>query len=405
MSGHQVVVTGMGLISGAGVGVAAAREMLQAGLSAVRPMEEYPQAVHPMNEGAMALAFPTDPVSPHDRSLQMLLAAAQEALGELAPRLKEDFRAREGLGVALGTSQGAISGTASLHRRFLNPEELPTQEDRLRFRAFRPGHGASLLAGEVGALGPVTTVGMVCVSSTVALWEGMKWIREGRCQRVLAGGFEAFSPFIFTGFQVINALTKERCRPFDRERDGTVLGEAAGLLLLESEEAARERGAPIRARLWGGGVNADGVHMTAPDKEGRGLERAIQAALHDAGTSPDEIDYVNAHGTGTPYNDSMECQVFGRLFQNRSVPPPVSSVKGVFGHTLGAAGVVDAIVTALALEGDPLPPTVGHRDADEGVDFDFVPCPGTRPQRMRVALSCNAAMGGSNAALVLASPS
>ncbi|MCK6527121.1 beta-ketoacyl-[acyl-carrier-protein] synthase family protein [Myxococcota bacterium] len=403
MTRRGVVVTGMGLIAATGCGVEAAREALRTGRSGVAPMEDFDPSLWPMNEGAVARDFRSDPASPEDRSVQMLLAAAAEAVGDLPAWLEAEPREREGLGISLGTSQGAVLQAASLHRRFLHPEGLPTPEDRARFAAYRPGYGAERLAREVGARGPVTTFGMVCVSSAMALVEGARWIRDGLCDRVLAGGFEAFSPFVFTGFQVIGALTRSRCRPFDRERDGTVLGEAAGLLLLESEGAARRRGAPVFARVLGGGQNADGVHMTAPDRDGRGLEAAVRAAFDDAGVAPGDVGYVNAHGTGTPFNDSMECVVFSRLFEGRRVPP-VSSVKGIFGHTLGAAGAVDAIVTTLALGGDPLPPTVNHQEADPGLDFDFVPDPGRRHGPLRIALSSNAAMGGNNTALLLAEP-
>jgi 3-oxoacyl-[acyl-carrier-protein] synthase II len=243
---------------------------------------------------------------------------------------------------------------------------------------------------------------MVCVSSSVAIIQAADLIRRGVCQRVVAGGFEEFSQFVFTGFFCIGALASGPLRPFDEERDGTALGEGAVLLTLETLASAQERGAVIYAELLGGGHAADGVHMTAPDREGRGLERAVRQAFVESGLGPVDVDYLCAHGTGTVFNDAMECQAFGRIFSEVSAAgrmPPISGLKAVFGHTLGAAGALDAVFSILALTRGVLPPTVATRSAIE--DWDFVAGAGRSVEGgLNVALSTNSAFGGNNSALI-----
>jgi 3-oxoacyl-[acyl-carrier-protein] synthase II len=219
---------------------------------------------------------------------------------------------------------------------------------------------------------------------------------------VVAGGFEEFSQFVFTGFYCIGALASGSLRPFDQTRDGTALGEGAVLLTLETLESAQARGARIYAELLGGGHAADAVHMTAPDREGRGLERAIQQAFDESGLAPDGIDYLCAHGTGTVFNDAMECKAFGRIFgasRSSGRMPPISGLKAVFGHTLGAAGALDAVFSILALTRGVFPPTACTGSPLE--DWDFVTGAG-RPSEepLNVALSTNSAFGGNNSALI-----
>jgi 3-oxoacyl-[acyl-carrier-protein] synthase II len=243
-------------------------------------------------------------------------------------------------------------------------------------------------------------VGQACASSSMAILHAVELIRAGVIDRAVAGGFDGFSPFIYTGFHVIGALSRTGCRPFDIGRDGTVLGEGAALLVLESEEAAEARSARPLAIFEGGGFASDGVHLTAPDREGRGLVRAIGQALDDAEIDAEEVGYINAHGTATSFNDAMECTAFRQIFDGRGAMRPISSIKSIFGHTLGAAGALDAIVSIEALNRQILPPTVNGAKEPLVEEWDFV-TEGARPvSDLEVVLTTNSGFAGNNTALI-----
>jgi len=398
VSRPRVVVTGLGLVTAAGSDTGATWSAVADARTCIGPIRTFDARVFQNPTGAELLELPAAEREGDDRTLRMVLAAGREAAGELPGRLADDPDARRRTAVVLGTSQGSILGMAGVHRRLRRDGGELTGDDRDAIGAYRPGYAAGRLAEAVGAEGPRTTLGMVCVSSAMALLQGVELLRDGVADRVVAGGFEGFSPFIFTGFYCIGAASRTLCRPFDRRRDGTILGEAAALLLLETEDAARERGAAPLAILEGGGFAADGVHMTAPDREGRGMERAIRQALADGRVDPADIDYVNAHGTGTPYNDAMECRALERVIPGTM--PPISSLKATFGHTLGAAGAVDAGVSILAMQHQLLPPTLNGGEEPEVDDWDFVFGAARPAQGLDRVLSTNAAMAGNNTALL-----
>jgi len=401
VSRTRVVVTAQGLVTAAGSDADAAWSAVSEGRTCIGPVRTFDASVFTHPTGAELLDLPPPRREGDDRAIRLLLHAAQPIEAALQPVFEGERDAAARTAVVLGTSQGAIDGVADVHRRMRRGGGALTEADRDAIRAYRPGYGAERLAEMLGARGPRSTVGMVCVSSAMALLQAADLLRSGVADRAVAGGFEAFSPFIFTGFYCIGAASKTLCRPFDRRRDGTILGEAAALLLLETEEAALRRGATPMAILEGGGFAADGVHMTAPDREGRGLERAIRQALDDAGVDPGEIDYVNAHGTGTPYNDAMECKALRRVIPGDRPMPPMSSLKSIFGHTLGAAGAVDAGVSVLAMEHQVLPPTINSGEEPEVEGWDFVFGQSRSTRGMRRVMSTNAAMAGNNTALLL----
>lgn len=397
----RVVVTGLGMVSAAGTGVASAWSLVQGGKTGLRRVELFDSEPYGGALAGEAAHLPREPGI--DRSLQLLLLAADELISDAA---WENGQADPDTGVVLGTSQGAIEDARGIHREFLEspyPESGSPEQDL--FAHYRPGYGAELLAEHIGARGPRATMGMVCVSSSVSIIHAVDLLRRGAATRMVAGGFESFSQFVFTGFYCIGALASGALRPFDDARDGTVLGEGAVLLALETLDSALERGASIYAEVVGGGYTADAFHMTAPDPEGRGLERATRMALQEARMGPGDIDYICAHGTGTVFNDGMECKAFARIFAELAAEgrmPPISSLKSVFGHTLGAAGALDALISVLALRDGVLPPTVAQ-DAPIA-DWDFVIGAGRKTEaRLEVALSTNSAFGGNNSALVLRS--
>lgn len=395
----RVVVTGLGMVSAAGTGVATGWSTLTAGESALRPIELFDGAPYGGQLAGEALHLPRTDALP--RGLQLLDVALEEVLADAG---WSDAERGAGTGVVLGTCQGDIEAARTVHRDFARrPHRAPTDEDVASFAGYRPGAGTAFAAERIGAGGPRATIGMVCVSSSVAILHAVDLLRRGECDRVLAGGFEGFSQFVFTGFQCIGALASGPLKPFDEQRDGTALGEAAVLLTLETLEGARARGATIRAEIVGGGVAADAFHMTAPDPQGGGLERAIRQAFAEAGVGPGDIDYISAHGTGTVFNDGMEHAAFARVFgelADAGRMPPTSGAKAVFGHTLGAAGALDALTSILALERGILPPTVAHEQPI--ADWDFVPGRARASAApLRTALSTNSAFGGNNSAVLL----
>jgi len=249
----------------------------------------------------------------------------------------------------------------------------------------------------LGVRGPVLTVSAACASGATALGIGADLLREGAADLVVAGGYDVLCRFVLRGFDVLRALTRERVRPFDRRRSGLLLGEAAGLLLLARERDAR---GPRLGRLRGHGSASDASHVAAPDPGGRGLEAAIRAALAEADVAPGDLDFVSAHGTGTPLNDRIETAVLRRVLGPRASAIPVNSIKGALGHTMGAAAALEAIMCLLAAREGLIPPTVGYEEPDPACDLDYVPG-GCRPARPRLMLSTSLGFGGCNAALVL----
>ncbi|MFQ5585673.1 MAG: beta-ketoacyl-[acyl-carrier-protein] synthase family protein [Thermodesulfobacteriota bacterium] len=260
--------------------------------------------------------------------------------------------------------------------------------------------GAERLAEEHGFKGPVTTISTACASGTDAIGMASRSILDGAADVMIAGGGDVLSEFAFSGFNCLGAMTGSAVRPFDADRDGLALGEGAAFLVLEEMERALERSANIYGEVSGYAACSDAVHMTAPDREGEGLARAIRDSLRDAGR--DHIDYINAHGTGTLYNDLMETRAIKRVFGKQAYKIPVSSVKSMLGHSFGAAGAIEAAVCLLAMRGAVIPPTANLRNQDPECDLDYVPGE-KRPGGLCSAMSLSAGFGGQNAALVLES--
>ena len=317
------------------------------------------------------------------RASALLVAAAAD--------LKSRARlgaAPERIAVVVGTALGGVEEM-----------EHAVEDDRSPHRAFdalydAPAHA---LARWLDARGPALTVSAACASGATALGIGADLLREGAADLVVAGGYDVLCRFVMRGFDVLRSLTRERVRPFDRRRSGLLLGEAAGLVLLARERDAR---GPRLGRLLGHGSASDASHVAAPDPHGRGLEAAIRAALAAAGAAPGDVDFVSAHGTGTPLNDRIEAGVLRRALGPRAEAIPVNSIKGALGHTMGAAAALEAIMCWLAARDGLIPPTAGFEEPDPACGLDVVPgsCRAARP---RVMLSTSLGFGGCNAALVL----
>ena len=262
------------------------------------------------------------------------------------------------------------------------------------------GTTASVVAARLGLAGRVQTIMNACSSSTIAVGLGASLVAGGSQERVLAGGVETLSRTTYAGFNALRLVDPDPCRPFDRDRRGMSLGEAAAFLLLEPLETARGRGARVYAEIAGYGMSSDAHHVPAPDPEGAGLVRSMRTALASASLTPDDVDHVNAHGTGTEQNDAAEARAVRTLFGERARRIPIVSIKGAVGHCLGAAGAIEAFASVMSIHHGLVPPTTGLRETGPDCDLDCVPGR-PREMRLRVVLSNSSAFGGNNGTLVL----
>lgn len=398
----DIAVTGLGLVTPAGVGVGH-------NWAAVRAARGTEAALDPELKGMpVELSCRVPGFDPDrllggqrarrlDRFVQFALVAAREALADsgLDPAGWDGAR----VGVVLGSAAGGIHTYEQQHEVLLG--QKPQRVTPLLLAMHLPNMLAGQVAIEFGATGPNLVVATACASGSTAVATACDLLTLGRCDVVLAGGSEAMiTPLAMSGFANMGALSRRSehpegaSRPFDRERDGFVAGEGAGLLVLERTADARARSARVRARILGHGTSADAHHITAPHPEGRGLEQAMRQALADAGATPGDVSYINAHGTSTPLNDLAEARTLRRVV---SGGPFVSSTKGVTGHLLGAAGAVEAAYTVLTVEEGVIPPTANLTDLDPEIDINAVTAP--TAHQVGLALSNSMGFGGQNTVL------
>ena len=250
----------------------------------------------------------------------------------------------------------------------------------------------------LGLSAPCQVIANACASGTNAIGHAFECVRSGRYRRVLTGGYDALSELVFVGFDSLQAATPEKCRPFDSGRTGLVLGEGAAVLALENFDLAQARGAPILAEITGYGISTDNHHLTQPNPSGIGPRQAMERALESAQLAPEAIDYINAHGTATPFNDTVEGKAIAELFDH----VPISSTKGMMGHSLGAAGAVEAAISILALQHQFLPPNIHFRSGDPELGLNIV-ANAARPAKIRTVLSNSFGFGGTNASVIIQS--
>jgi 3-oxoacyl-[acyl-carrier-protein] synthase II len=306
----------------------------------------------------------------------------------------------------MGSALGGVAYAEEQLALFLR-EGLRSVDAMLALTVFG-GASSCNIAIEFGVSGPNSTNAMSCASGTIAIGEAFRQVRDGYADVMIAGGAEApLSTLCFGAFSLIRAMSTRNSdpmtasRPFDRDRDGFVMGEGAAVLILEERERALARGAPMYAELLGFGMTNDAHHMTAPLPSGRQAARAMQLALRDAHMTASEVSYVNAHGSSTPLNDPTETAAIKATLGEHAYRVPVSGTKGYYGHALGASGAIEAAICALTLQREWLPPTINHRAPDDACDLDYVPSTG-RDHRVDVALSNSFGFGGINASLVMA---
>ena len=398
--GRRVVITGMGAVSGAGLGWKPLWEAARDGASVIRPLEfarDYPGRIR---IGAQVPGF--DAPSLIDRPTlmycdpftQYAIVAADQAVAEAG--LERSSVGGADCAVILGSGIGGIrtvdDGLFNLYAKGVKPEPLSIPK-------LIASAGPSMLSIRYDAHGPVFAVASACSSANQAIGMGMHMVRSGMAERAIVGGAEAsLSIGTQMTWEMLRVLTPDKCRPFSKGRNGMSIGDGAAIFILETEEAAIARGAPILCRLSGYGTSADARDPIRPDADGASL--AMRRALNDAGVSPDEIQYVNAHGTATALNDPSEAEAMGKIFGERLAQVPVSSTKPVHGHGLGAAGALELVCTIMAVRDGVIPPTINFLEPDPKCPVDCVPNE-ARKASIRTAMSNSFAFGGVNASLVV----
>lgn len=406
---RRVVVTGVGLISPLGVGTEPTWEALIAGRSGVGAITKFDASTFPVRIAAEVRGF--DPqvwldakeARKFDLFVQYALAASLMAVENSGLKITPDVADR--VAVVLGSGIGGLPLIEENHRT------LQEKGPRRVSPFFIPGAIINMCAGLVsirlGAKGPNMATCTACSTSAHAITDAYLYIRHGYADAAIAGGAEAvIDPLAVAGFASMRALStrneepEKASRPWDRDRDGFVMGEGAGVLVLEELEFALRRGAPILCEVLGIGMTGDAYHITAPCEDGDGAARVMAAALKDAGIAPEQVDYINAHGTSTPHGDRIETVAIKRVFGDHAYKLAVSSTKSATGHLLGAAGGLETGITALVVARDVIPPTLNLDNPDEGCDLDYVPHQ-ARKQTVRVALSNSFGFGGTNACIVL----
>jgi len=320
------------------------------------------------------------------RASHMMIQALKEVLAQ-EPRFEPEL-------TVIGTTSGGMSYGEHYYRSLRQAGDLRRAPTWIaNYPAQKPVIDAQVA---FGISAPCQVIANACASGTNAIGHAFGCVRSGRYQRVLAGGYDAISELVFTGFDSLQASTPEKCRPFDRHRTGMVLGEGAAILALENLASAQQRGAPVLAEIIGYGISTDNFHITQPDPTGIGAQQAMQQALQSAHVSAVSVDYINAHGTATLFNDAAEGKAISALFNG----VPVSSTKGMMGHSLGAAGAIEAVICLLALQHQFLPPNINFGALDDHLDLNIV-ANKARPVVLRTALSNSFGFGGTNASILM----
>jgi 3-oxoacyl-[acyl-carrier-protein] synthase II len=320
------------------------------------------------------------------RASHVMIQALKEVLAQ-EPRFEPEL-------TVIGTTSGGMSYGEHYYRSLRQAGDLRRAPTWIaNYPAQKPVIDAQVA---FGISAPCQVIANACASGTNAIGHAFECVRSGRYQRVLAGGYDAISELVFTGFDSLQASTPEKCRPFDRHRTGMVLGEGAAVLALENLASAQQRGAPVLAEIIGYGISTDNFHITQPDPTGIGAQQAMQQALESARVSAKEVDYINAHGTATLFNDAAEGKAISTLFNG----VPVSSTKGMMGHSLGAAGAIEAVICLLALQHQFLPPNINFGALDDHLDLNIV-ANKARPAVLRTALSNSFGFGGTNASILM----
>jgi 3-oxoacyl-[acyl-carrier-protein] synthase II len=392
VTNRDVVITGRGAVTSVGEGADAFLDGLYARRSGIA------DGLGPCADFDPEVAMTPKEARRADRFTQLSVVAADQAVQEAG---LPDGVEPERFGVVIGTGIGGLETLERECRNWLEGGDRAVSP--LMVTMMMPNAAAGVIAMRLGAMGPGFSLASACATGAHAIGESARMIARGEADVVVAGGTEAaLNGLTIAAFKSLGALSKEGIsRPFDARRDGFVMGEGAGVLVLEAAEHAQARGAAIRGRIAGYGASNDAFHITEPDREGRGAVLAMRNALRDAEAEPGDVGYVNAHGTATPYNDKVETKALHAIFNGGA--PPVSSTKSAIGHLLGGAGAVEAVATLGAVERGLLPPTINYEEPDPECDLDYVPDGPREAPGLELALSNSFGFGGQNACLAIGS--
>jgi len=404
---RRVVVTGLGAVTPLGIGIEETWKNIKAGKSGIRRITKFDASKLPSQIAGEVKDFKpeefmsTKLISRIDTFIQYAIASTRMALEDAGFPLND---LGDEVGVIIGVGMGGV-GLIEHYTRVLD-EKGYKRVTPFFIPMIIPNMAAGQVAILFGAKGPNTAVCTACAAGNHAIGEAFRLIREGRVKAMICGGTESIiTPLCVAGFSVMKALStrnnepEKASRPFDAKRDGFVIAEGCGILILEELEHAQKRGARIYAELIGYGLNADAYHMTAPSPDGEGAAKCMEMALYDAGINPSQIDYINAHGTSTPLNDISETKAIKKVFKEHAYRLMISSTKSMTGHLLGGAGGLEAVITVLSLYEGIVPPTINLEEPDPECDLDYVPNQ-ARKANIKIALSNAFGFGGTNACLV-----
>jgi 3-oxoacyl-[acyl-carrier-protein] synthase II len=393
-SRRRIFITGAGTVCPLGPDVSTFWAELVAGRSGIAPITKLETCGLRNSNGGEVKGFDWSAYGEEgdcDEASQFAFAAATEAATQAGLSLDDLART----GIVFGTNFGGAASWEAVCD--LARDEIIDEET---FRQFLPDHGAVYTASRWNSEAPRATLSNACSSGTHAIGLAADWLRLGKCDMVLAGGFDGLGLSTLAGLSILRTISPDGLRPFDKSRNGTLFGEGGAMLILETEESMKRRGATPLAEFLGWSVNSNAYHLTAPDKDGAGLAAVMTKALANARLAPDAVGYINAHGTGTQYNDLAETQAIKNVFGEHARHLAVSSIKAATSHTMGAAGALEAIACILALQNGVLPPTLNLETPDPECDLDYVPIV-ARESKVNVVVSNSSGIGGNNASLVL----
>jgi 3-oxoacyl-[acyl-carrier-protein] synthase II len=407
----RVVITGIGLVTPLGIGVDETWQALCEGKSGVGEITKFDASQHQTKIAAEVKGFrnedwlPTKEVKRTEPFIAYAIAATRMALEDSGLKIDESNSSRVGVITGCG-----LGGLQVMERTIMAVKEKGPKRVTPFFIPMLIGNMApGMISIHFNAKGPNASLATACAAGNHAIGDAFMVLHEGKADAMITGGVEAVvTSTCIAGFNAMKALStrndepQKASRPFDRDRDGFIVGEGSGILVLENLEHAQERGARIYAEVVGFGMSGDGYHMTSPPPDGNGAVRCMQAALEDAGVSYRDVDYINAHGTSTPLNDLYETRAIKEIFKEKAKSIPVSSTKSMTGHLLGGAGGIETVFTALTLYHGIIPPTVNYENQDAECDLDYVPNV-ARKQPVTYALTNSFGFGGTNACLLLKS--
>jgi 3-oxoacyl-[acyl-carrier-protein] synthase II len=397
MKSKRVVITGLGIFCSTGKNVEEFCRSLKEGKTGIGPITLFDTSKYPCKIGAEIRDYRADKffgkkeLKKISRADQFGLIASEEAVKASGIHSYPS----EEVGVCLGAGAGGMFGAETYHREIL----VKGRSKPSLIWPFIPSFTTDRVAERFGFSGPKFTVTTACSSSATAIGYGADLVRSGKSKAVLCGGSEALSELTFGGFNSLKSTDPSPCRPFDRKRAGMSLGEGAGILILEDLDEAIKRGVRIYAEFLGYGIGGEAYHITAPEPTGIGGGRIMREAIEEGGIPLTEVDYINAHGTGTPLNDKAETLSIKNVFSERAYSIPISSIKSSVGHCLGSAGAIEAIASVLSIIRQFIPPTLNHQEGDEDCDLDYVPGK-SRRAKVGVVLSNSFAFGGNCTTLV-----